>query len=128
MLDRSLSPNQPLSNNLPTQGCRRFLSELSYKYSATFKAHTNFVHSASHAPSGSHFVSTGADYKVFIWYGTSGERGAGFENAHEGGVFAGSWSPDSKSVLASSAYCTVKIWDIETRKASQAGHSSQQRR
>ncbi|KIJ24379.1 hypothetical protein M422DRAFT_785877 [Sphaerobolus stellatus SS14] len=76
-------------NNLPTPGYRRFLPELSYKYSATFKAHTNFVHSASHAPSGSHFVSTGADYKVFLWYSTSGERGAGFENVHEGGVAHG---------------------------------------
>ncbi|KIJ50188.1 hypothetical protein M422DRAFT_246016 [Sphaerobolus stellatus SS14] len=73
-------------NNLPTQGCRRFLPELLYKYSATLKAHTNFVRSASHAPSGLHSVSAGADYKVFLWYGTSGERGAEFENAHEGSV------------------------------------------
>ncbi|KIJ37198.1 hypothetical protein M422DRAFT_260362 [Sphaerobolus stellatus SS14] len=62
-----------------------------YKYLSTLNAHPNFVHSVAYAPSGSDFVSTSADYKVFLWDGTSGEHVAEVENAHKGG----SWSPDS---------------------------------
>ncbi|KIJ46853.1 hypothetical protein M422DRAFT_249597 [Sphaerobolus stellatus SS14] len=88
-----------------------------YKFVKHTKVHTNFVHSVAYAPSGSHFVSTGADYKVLLWDGTTGDHVAEFENAHKGGVFAGSWSPDSKSIVTSSADGTVKLWDVETRKA-----------
>jgi WD40 repeat protein len=39
------------------------------------------------------------------------------EQSHTGGIFAVSWSPDSKSLLTSSADSTCKIWDLEARKA-----------
>ncbi|KIJ50187.1 hypothetical protein M422DRAFT_246015 [Sphaerobolus stellatus SS14] len=55
--------------------------------------------------------------KIFLWGGTSGECLAEFENAHKGGVYTGSWSPGSRNIVTSSANCTVKIWDVETRKA-----------
>ncbi|KAF8528739.1 WD40-repeat-containing domain protein [Gautieria morchelliformis] len=92
-----------------------------YKYEKTLKAHTNFVHSVAYAGSGAHFVSVGADAKVFLWDGVSGERAAEFvdsgDGAHKGSIYAGAWAPDSKSIVTSSADCTVKLWDVKTRKA-----------
>ncbi|KIJ50193.1 hypothetical protein M422DRAFT_246028 [Sphaerobolus stellatus SS14] len=52
-----------------------------------------------------------------LWGDESGECLAEFENAHKGGVYTGSWSPGSRNIVTSSANCTVKIWDVETRKA-----------
>lgn len=56
--------------------------------------------------------------KIFLYDGSTGDRVAEFtEGAHSGGVFAVSWSPDSKQLFTSSADSTCKIWDIETRRA-----------
>ncbi|KAF8587064.1 WD40 repeat-like protein [Ramaria rubella] len=100
-----------------------FHSGAPYKYEETLKAHTNFVHSVEYSPSGTHFLSAGSDAKVFLWDGVSGERSGDFvdggdgSSAHKGSVYAGAWGPDSKRIATSSADCTVKLWDVEARKA-----------
>lgn len=73
--------------------------------------------SLSWAPSGAHFASAGADRKVFVHDGQTGdlvhELVDGGATAHTGGVFASSFSPDSRSLATSSADQTVKLWDVE---------------
>ncbi|KAF7318847.1 WD-REPEATS-REGION domain-containing protein [Mycena chlorophos] len=89
-----------------------------YKYDKTIRTHTKFVQDVRYAPSGDHFVSVGSDSKVFIYDGKTGETVAEFtDSPHTGSIMAASWSPDSKSFTTSSADCTVKLWDVETRKA-----------
>ncbi|KAL6306374.1 WD40 repeat-like protein [Sparassis latifolia] len=89
-----------------------------YKYDKTIKTHTKFVQDVQYAPSGDQFASVGSDSKIFLYDGKTGETLGEFtESPHTGSIMACSWSPDSKSLSTSSADCTVKLWDVETRKA-----------
>ncbi|KAF8962540.1 WD40-repeat-containing domain protein [Flammula alnicola] len=89
-----------------------------YKYEKTIKTHTKFVQDVQYAPSGDHFASVGSDAKIFLYDGKTGDTVAEFtDSPHKGSIMACSWSPDSKSLLTSSADCTVKLWDAQTQKA-----------
>ncbi|KDQ07334.1 hypothetical protein BOTBODRAFT_38865 [Botryobasidium botryosum FD-172 SS1] len=88
-----------------------------YKFEKTIREHTRFVQDVRFSPSGAHFASAGSDMKVFLYDGSTGNLVAEFKDAHKGGVMACNWSPDSRSLVTSSADSTVKIWDVETQKA-----------
>ena len=84
--------------------------ELAFCYTAhpsqTLKAHTKFVHAATYAGSGTHFISIGADAKVFLWDGVSGERAAEFVDggdAHKGSVV-------SKMIILNLLVFIVYVW------------------
>ncbi|PBK89799.1 WD40 repeat-like protein, partial [Armillaria gallica] len=80
--------------------------------------HTKFVQDVRYAPSGDHFASVGSDTKIFIYDGKTGKTSSEFtDSPHKGTIMARSWSADSKSIVTSSADCTVKLWDVETRKS-----------
>ncbi|KAF8259995.1 WD40-repeat-containing domain protein [Lactarius quietus] len=83
----------------------------------TIKTHTKFVQDVRYAPSGDHFASVGSDGKVFLYDGKTGETLGEFSEGHSGTAYALSWCPDSKAISTCSADATVKLWDIETRKA-----------
>ncbi|KAI6029667.1 WD40-repeat-containing domain protein [Pisolithus microcarpus] len=96
-----------------------FSQGVPYKYDKTIRTHTKFVQDVRYAPSGDVFASVGSDFKVFLYDGKTGEtlvELTGAEYAHNGSVMACSWSGDSKSLLTSSLDCTVKLWDVESRK------------
>ncbi|PBK89803.1 WD40 repeat-like protein [Armillaria gallica] len=77
-----------------------------------------FVQDVRYAPSGDHFASVGSNAKIFIYDGKTGETSSEFtDSPHKGTIMACSWSADSKSIVTSSADCTVKLWDVETRKS-----------
>ncbi|PIL23440.1 hypothetical protein GSI_14751 [Ganoderma sinense ZZ0214-1] len=89
-----------------------------FKYDKTIKTHTKFVQDVRFAPSGDHFASVGSDYKIFIYDGKTGDTlGEVTDSPHTGSIMAGSWSADSKSFFTSAADGTVKLWDVETKKA-----------
>ncbi|KAJ6487813.1 WD40 repeat-like protein [Mycena sanguinolenta] len=89
-----------------------------YKYDKTIRTHTKFVQDVRYAPSGDHFTSVGSDSKIFLYDGKTGDTVVEFtDSPHKGSIMACSWSPDSKSFATSSADCTVKLWDVETHKA-----------
>ncbi|KZP33736.1 WD40 repeat-like protein [Athelia psychrophila] len=89
-----------------------------YQFNRVIKTHTKFVQDVRYAPSGDHFASVGSDCKLFIYDGKTGDTVAEFtDGAHKGSVMACTWSPDSKSLATSSMDRTVKLWDIETQKA-----------
>lgn len=89
-----------------------------YKYDKSIKTHTKFVQDVRYAPSGDIFASVGSDFKIFLYDGKNGDTlDEVTDSPHKGSIMACTWSPDSKSLVTSSADCTVKLWDVETRKS-----------
>ncbi|KAL1949187.1 hypothetical protein VTO73DRAFT_10993 [Trametes versicolor] len=89
-----------------------------FKYDKTIKTHTKFVQDVRFSPSGDHFASVGSDFKIFVYDGKTGDTlGEITDSPHTGSIMACSWSPDSKSLVTSAADRTVKLWDVETKKA-----------
>jgi WD40 repeat protein len=88
-----------------------------FRYDKMIKAHTKFVQDVRYAQSGDHFASVGSDGKIFLYDGKAGEILGEFSEGHSGTAYALSWSPDSKAISTCSADGTVKLWDVETRKA-----------
>ena len=72
-------------------------------------------------PSGDHFASVGADGKLLLYNGSTGDLVSSIEkDGHKGTIFALSWSKDSKSISTSGADRTVKIWDVEKQAVVQS--------
>ncbi|OAX35074.1 WD40 repeat-like protein [Rhizopogon vinicolor AM-OR11-026] len=92
-----------------------------FKYDKTIRTHTKYVQDVQFGPSGDHFASVGSDSKIFLYDGKTGETVAELtDSPHKGTIMSCSWSPDSKSFFTTSLDCTVRLWDIETRKSLQA--------
>lgn len=88
-----------------------------YKYDKTIKTHTRFVQDVKYAPSGDLFASVGSDYKAFLYDGKTGDTLTELiDDPHKGSIMACSWSADGKSFMTSSLDCTVKLWDVESKK------------
>lgn len=86
-----------------------------FKYSRTNKHHTSFVHSVAYSSNGSLFASAGADRKIYLYDGSSGDQTISLAG-HEGSIFAVGFSSDSKSLASASADGTVRLWDPESQK------------
>lgn len=72
------------------------------------------------APDGSVFASVGADKRIWLYDGKTGEaKGQIGEGEHTGSIFGLSWAKDSKRFVTASADQTVRIWDPEAGKAVQ---------
>jgi len=87
-----------------------------FKFKEQLQNHSKYVQSIRYSPDGEMFASGGFDGQVFLFtgkdYSLIGELGS---PAHAGGVYAVSWSPDSKRLLTCSGDRTTKIWDVETK-------------
>lgn len=91
-----------------------------FKFNGILKNHNRFVYAVAFSPDGSSLVSVGADRKIWLYDGKTGEaRGQIGENEHHGSIFSVSWAKDSKRFVTSSADQTIKIWDAEAGKAVQ---------
>ncbi|KAH3504302.1 hypothetical protein KXW24_007889 [Aspergillus fumigatus] len=83
--------------------------------------HTNYMYGVGFSPDGSTLVSVGADRKIWLYDGKTGEpKGQIGEGEHKGSIFSVSWSKDSKKFVTASADRTVKIWDAEAGKVCQS--------
>ncbi|RCI01720.1 WD repeat-containing protein 1, partial [Rhizopus stolonifer] len=94
-----------------------FFHGVPFKHAKTIRDHTRFVHAVQFSPNGDLFVSAGADGKIFLYDGKTGDKldELSSEDGHKGSIFALSWSPDSTHLLSSSADHTAKIWDVNTK-------------
>ncbi|XP_078400925.1 WD repeat-containing protein 1 [Cetorhinus maximus] len=96
-----------------------FFEALPLKFKFTINNHSRFVNCVRYSPDGTKFASAGADGQIFVYDGKDGSQlfGLGGDSAHSGGVYAISWSPDSKHLLSASGDKTVKLWDVEANTA-----------
>ena len=102
-------------------------SSLVFYHGAPFKfntslreQHNRFVFGTAFSPDGSVFASVGADKRIWLYDGKTGEpKGQIGEGVHTGSIFGISWAKDSKRFVTASADQTVRIWDPEAGKAIQ---------
>ncbi|KXJ90870.1 WD40-repeat-containing domain protein [Microdochium bolleyi] len=98
-----------------------FLHGAPFKFNSKSNEHKGFVMGAAYSPDGNTFVTVGADKRIQLYDGKTGEptRSIG-EGEHTGSIFAVSWSQDSKRFVTASADQTVKLWDVESGKVTQS--------
>ncbi|XP_072574631.1 WD repeat-containing protein 1 [Paramormyrops kingsleyae] len=99
--------------------CSAFFEGPPFKFKFTMSDHSRFVNCVRFSPDGSRFASAGADGQIFLYDGKTGEKtGAlGGAKAHDGGVYAVSWSADSTQLISASGDKTVKLWDVAANTA-----------
>jgi WD40 repeat protein len=92
-----------------------------FKFNTSLRGqHNRFVFGTAFSPDGSVFASVGADKRIWLYDGKTGEaKGQIGEGVHTGSVFGISWSKDSNKFVTASADQTVRIWDPEAGKAIQ---------
>lgn len=81
--------------------------------------HTNFIYGVAFSPDGNNLVSVGADKKIYIYDGKTGDVKTEIVDGaegHKGSIFGVSWSSDSKRFVTCSADRTVKTWDVDAGK------------
>jgi WD40 repeat protein len=82
--------------------------------------HKGYVSGVAFSPDGSQLVTVGADRRIQLYDGKTGEPTKQIgEGEHKGTIFGVSWAQDSKRFVTCSADQTVKLWDVEAGKAVQ---------
>jgi WD40 repeat protein len=102
-------------------------SSLVFLHGAPFKfatklggLHKGYVYGVGFSPDGNQLVSVGADRRIQLYDGKTGEPTHQIgEGEHKGSIFGVSWAEDSKRFVTASADQTVKLWDVEAGKAVQ---------
>lgn len=92
-----------------------------FKFNTSLRGqHNRFIFGTAFSPDGSVFASVGADKRIWLYDGKTGEaKGQIGEGVHTGSIFGISWAKDSKKFVTASADQTVRIWDPEAGKAIQ---------
>jgi len=92
-----------------------------FKFNTSLRKHQKYIYGVAFSPDGTHLVSVGADKKIWLYDGKTGEEKRQIEEGeHTGSIFAVSWAKDSKRFVTSSADQTVRIWDAESGKVVQS--------
>lgn len=77
--------------------------------------HKGFVMGTAFSPDGSTLVTVGADRRIQLYDGKTGEPTKQIgEGVHAGSIFAVSWAQDSRRFVTASADQTVRMWDAES--------------
>lgn len=78
--------------------------------------HTNFVNCVRYSPDGEWCMSGGADGKVCLFEGRSGELVREFEkpNGMTGSIWSAAWSPDSARIVTAGGDKKIRFWDRDS--------------
>ena len=86
-----------------------------FKWKRTLNEHDRFVNVVRYSPNGEKFASGGADGKLVVFDGKSGDKiGELGSPAHTGGIYSLAWDPTSKMILTVSGDKTAKLWNVES--------------
>ncbi|KAL5118479.1 WD40 repeat-like protein [Pleosporales sp. CAS-2024a] len=93
-----------------------------FKFNTSLRGqHNRFVYGTAFSPDGAVFASVGADKRIWLYDGRTGEPKAHIgDGVHTGSIFAISWAQDSTRFATASADQTVRIWDAQAAKAVQS--------
>ncbi|KAJ3517051.1 hypothetical protein NM208_g14761 [Fusarium decemcellulare] len=111
----AMKPQRPFrAATVGDDGNMVFYHGAPYKFNNKSAQHTGFVLGAAYSPDGSTLVTVGADKKIQLYDGKTGEPTKEIgQGEHKGSIFAVSWSQDGKKFVTASADQTVKLWDVE---------------
>jgi WD40 repeat protein len=92
-----------------------------FKFNTSLREqHERFVFGTQFSPDGSTLVSVGADKKIWLYDGKTGEPKQQIgQGVHTGSIFGVSFAKDSKRFVTCSADQTVRVWDVEAGKNTQ---------
>lgn len=72
-----------------------------------------------YSPNGEKFASGGADGKLIIFDGKTGDKLDEIGSpAHSGGIYSLAWDPTNKFILTVSGDKTAKIWNVDSKSLS----------
>ncbi|CAD8068738.1 unnamed protein product [Paramecium sonneborni] len=85
-----------------------------FKFKKSIKQHNNSIFSIKYNKCGDHFVSVGADKKVFLYEGKNGEvvKEISTDSPHTRSITGVSWINDT-SFITSSNDTTLKVWNFD---------------
>ncbi|GAB0145293.1 hypothetical protein EsHS_00005729, partial [Epichloe bromicola] len=112
----AMKPQRPFrAATVGDDGNMVFYHGAPYKFNEKSALHKGFVLGASYSPDGAFLATVGADKRIQLYDGKTGEtlRQIG-EGEHTGSIFALSWSQDSKKFATASADQTIKLWDVDS--------------
>ena len=91
-----------------------------FKYKESHKKHARYPNVVRYSPDGGLLVSAGADSRLVLYDGKTGEVvrevDEGVEGGHKAAIYALAWSPDSKQVATAAGNKQVKVWDVAEGK------------
>lgn len=118
----AMKPQRPFrAATVGDDGNMVFYHGAPYKFNEKSSLHKGFVMGAAYSPDGATLVTVGADKRIQLYDGKTGEalKQIG-EGEHTGSIFAVSWAQDSKKFATASADQTIKLWDAESGKVLQS--------
>lgn len=111
----ALKQQRPLrAATVSDDGAMCFLHGAPFKFNAKVDGlHKGFVFGAAFSPDGNTLVTVGADKRIQLYDGKTGEATAQIgEGEHTGSIFSVAWGKDGKKFVTASADQTVKLWDV----------------
>ncbi|KJZ78223.1 hypothetical protein HIM_02261 [Hirsutella minnesotensis 3608] len=91
-----------------------------YKFNDKSSLHKGFVLGAAYSPDGNTLVTVGADKRIQLYDGKTGQPTDQVgEGEHTGSIFSVAWSQDGTKFATASADQTVKLWDFAGRSVIQ---------
>ncbi|CAF3567946.1 hypothetical protein SNK03_003300 [Fusarium graminearum] len=111
----AMKPQRPFrAATVGDDGNMVFYHGAPYKFNNKSAQHTGFVLGAAYSPDGNTLVTVGADKRIQLYDGKTGEPTKEIgQGEHTGSIFAVSWSQDGKKFVTASADQTVKLWDFD---------------
>lgn len=93
-----------------------------FKFNTSVRGkHDRFIYGTAFSPDGNHLVTVGADKRIWLYDGKTGEAVKEIgKGEHKGSIFGVSWASDSKRFVTCSGDQTVKVWDAETGKCTRS--------
>lgn len=93
-----------------------FLHGVPFKFNTSIREkHTRYIFGTAFSPDGTYLLSVGADSRIWLYDGKTGEAQKQIgKDEHKGSIFGVSWAADSKRFVTCSADQTVKAWDVES--------------